>query len=103
MVIGHRLGADFGVAVNDDAAERYQFGLCSDCFGLALCCVDWHILCDRWHFLGGANSLGGTRCGARSIGDLASQVGAVEFVSNWFSRLVYHFKFCGAGSSFVSC
>ncbi len=101
MALGYRLGADVGAAINDYASERYQFCICSDCFDLALCCANWHILCGRWHFLGRANSLGRTRCGSRSFGYLASQVGAVELVSNWFSRLLYHFKFCGAGSSFV--
>ena len=90
MVLRYWLGADAGSAGDNDAQERYLDGVFGGGISVAVGGADGNILCSGGYLLDCANSVGGTWGGARSVGDMASQVGAVEFVSDWNSRLIYY-------------
>jgi len=90
VVLGDWSGAYFGLAGDDDAQERYLDGVFGGGFPFSVGGVDGNFLCSGGYLLDCAYSMGGTRSGARSIGDMASQVGAMESVSDWDSRLIYY-------------
>ena len=90
MVARHWSGAYFGAAGDDDAQERYLHGVFGGRICLTVGGADGNILCSGGNLLDLAYSVGGTRGWTRSIGDMASQVGAVESVSDWDSRLIYY-------------
>ena len=90
MVLRYWSGADVGSSGDDDAQERYLYRLFGGGFGIEVGGVDGNIFCGGGHLLDCAYSMGGTRGGARSIGDVASKAGAMEFVSDWYSRSLYY-------------
>ena len=83
-------GAHLGAAGDDDAQERYLYRLFGGGFGVEVGGVDGNFLCGGGDLLDLAYSVGGTRGGTRSIGDMASQVGAMEFVSGGHTRSLYY-------------
>jgi len=87
-------GSHLGVAGDDNAQERYLHRLFGSGFGIAVGGVDGNILCGGGDLLDLAYSVGGTWGGARSIGDMASQVGPMESVFGGYSRSLYYLVIC---------